>query len=350
MKPDTNYPKPLRLLGMTSADLAHELKHRYGKGPFLAKALYRRFFKQLQPQAWKASAILASPGLADRLAGDMVFCPGRIVSEIESEGVVKMVVALNDGHHIEAVVIPMRTHHTICISSQVGCRQGCRFCETGTKGLLRHLTAAEMVGQVYLARQKFGEKLRNVVFMGMGEPFDNFEAVMQTVDVLNDQHGFDIAHRYITVSTAGHIEGIRRLAAANRPYLKLAVSLNAPNDSLRTRLMPINRRASLKELQKALQQYPLKKDNLIMIAYVLIPDVNDSPACVTQLAAWLAPLRAKVNLIPFNPGTTDTYRAPSEAELDHFREQLIALKVNVQKRWPRGRQMMAACGQLGSCC
>ncbi len=340
----------LRLLEMAYADLTRAFAERYGKGPFLAGALYREFYKRLNPHAWQASAIHASPGLADRLGQTMTFEPGKVVDEIDQDGVIKFVTALKDGHRIESVILPMESHLTVCVSSQAGCRMGCRFCETGRLGLLRQLTVEEIVGQVYQARKRFGAQIRNVVFMGMGEPFDNFDAVVQAVRVLSDQRGLDIAQRYITLSTAGNIDGIEKLAALGMPHLKLAVSLNAPNDALRSQLMPINRTTTLARLQASLMDYPLKKGYELMIAYVLIPGVNDAPECARQLAHWLAPLKAKVNLIPFNPGTQTAYRSPTEAELVRFRRQLIDLAVNVQKRASRGRDLMAACGQLGKAC
>ena len=340
----------IRLLEMTYPDLTETFAERYGKGPFLAGALYRSFYKELNPHAWQAPAIQASPGLGECLQQTMAFEPGEVVDEVDQEGVIKFVTALKDGHRIESVILPMETHLTICVSSQAGCRMGCRFCATGRLGLLRQLTVEEIVGQVYQARRRFGARIRNVVFMGMGEPFDNFDAVLQAVRVLSDQRGLDIAQRYITVSTAGHIAGIEKLASLDMPHLKLAVSLNAPNDALRSQLMPINRTANLAQLQASLMRFPLKKGHELMIAYVLIPGVNDTVECVQQLARWLAPLKAKVNLIPFNPGTRSPYRSPTEAELARFRRQLIDLAVNVQKRASRGRDLMAACGQLGKAC
>jgi 23S rRNA (adenine2503-C2)-methyltransferase len=338
----------LRLLEMTYDNLTTAFAERYGKGPFLAGALYREFYKQGNPQAWQASAIAASPGLPDRLRQTMAFDPGVVVDEVDQEGVVKFVTALRDGHRIESVILPMESHFTICVSSQVGCRMGCRFCETARLGLVRQLSVEEIVGQVYAARRRFGIDIRNVVFMGMGEPLDNFDAVIQAVRVLSDQRGMDIARRYITISTAGRIDGIEKLAALKMPHVKLAVSLNAPNDDLRSRLMPLNHTAPLARLQKVLMAYPLKKGYDIMIGYILIPGVNNTQACARQLTQWLAPLSAKVNLIPFNPGTAARYRSPTEVELDTFRQRLIDLCVNVQKRSPRGRDLMAACGQLGN--
>lgn len=338
----------LRLLEMTYDNLTTAFGERYGKGPFLAGALYREFYKQLNPHAWQASAIAGSPGLPERLRQDMVFEPGTVVDTVNQEGVVKFVTRLPDDQRIESVILPMESHATVCVSSQVGCRMGCRFCETARLGLVRPLTVEEIVGQVYVVRKRFGACIRNVVFMGMGEPFDNFDAVIQAVRVLSDQRGLDIAQRYITISTAGRIDGIEKLAALNMPHVKLAVSLNAPNDDLRRQLMPINHAAPLDRLQQTLMAYPLKKGYAIMISYVLMPGVNDDALCARQLAQWLEPLAAKVNLIPFNPGTDTPYRSPTDVELDTFRQRLIDLRVNVQKRSPRGRDLMAACGQLGN--
>ena len=337
----------MRLLALTYEALVAQFADRYGKGPFLAGALYREFYRHLNPRAWEAPAIGNSPGLAARLAADLIYEPGKVVEEVDQDGVVKFVTALQDGQHIESVLLPMETHHTVCVSSQVGCRMGCHFCTTARMGLVRQLTVEEIVGQVFTARRRYGRAVRNVVFMGMGEPFDNFDNVMQAVRVLNDQRGLDIALRYITVSTAGRIDGIEKLARLGMPHLKLAVSLNAPEDRLRTRLMPLGRTASLDRLQRALKAYPLKKGYAIMIAYVLMPGVNDSDACVAALADWVAPLPTKINLIPFNPGPDGPFRPPTETELDQFRHKLIAAGVNVQKRAPRGRGLMAACGQLG---
>ena len=338
----------MRLLALTSEALAAQFAERYGKGAFLAGALYREFYHNLNPRAWEAPAIDLSPGLKTRLADDLAHAPGRVVEAVDQDGVVKFVTALQDGARIESVLLPMETHKTVCISSQVGCRMGCRFCTTARMGFVRQLTVEEIVGQVYNARRRYGRAVRNVVFMGMGEPFDNFDNVIQAVRVMSDQRGLDIALRYITVSTAGRIDGIEKLARLKMPHLKLAVSLNAPEDRLRARLMPLTRTAPLDRLQQALMAYPLKKGYLIMVAYVLIPGINDSDACVAALAAWLKPLRAKINLIAYNPGPDDAYRSPTADELDTFRQKLIRIGVNVQQRAPRGRDLMAACGQLGS--
>jgi len=338
----------LRLLELTYDNLVEIVADRYQKGPFFARALYRAFYKNLEPDAWQTEKIQNSDGLRERLIEDWLFSPGQVKDEVHQQGLVKFITELADGNQIESVILPMKTYQTVCISSQAGCRMGCRFCETGKLGLARNLSVEEIVGQVYKARQKSGQSLRNVVFMGMGEPFDNFENVIQAVRVLSDQRGLDIALRHITLSTAGLVDGIEKLAALNMPLLNLTVSLNAPNDELRRQLMPLHNTVSLALLQKALMAYPLKKGNALSVAYVLISHVNDSFEHAQQLARWLKPLRAKVNLIPFNPGKDSFFQPPSQEETDLFRNRLIELCVNVQKRMPRGRELMAACGQLGT--
>jgi 23S rRNA (adenine2503-C2)-methyltransferase len=338
----------LRLLELTYENLVEFVADRYGKGSFLARTLYVQFYKHLDPDAWQAEIIRNSKGLKDRLRQDWRFSPGQMIDEVHEGGLVKFVTALTDGNRIESVILPLKTHQTVCVSSQAGCNMGCRFCETGKLGLARSLSVEEIVGQVYQARQRYGKGIRNVVFMGMGEPFDNFENVIQAVRVLSDQRGLDMAQRHISLSTAGRIDGIEKLAALNMPKLNLTISLNAPNDELRRRLMPVHHRGSLALLQKTLMAYPLKKGNVLSVAYVLISHVNDRCKHAEQLAEWLKPLRAKVNLIPFNPVKNSFFQPPSHEETDLFRQRLIELHVNVQKRIPRGRDLMAACGQLGT--
>jgi 23S rRNA (adenine2503-C2)-methyltransferase len=332
----------------TFGELVDAFRVRYGKGRFHAAALFRELYGRMNADVTRSPDIAASHVFADRLRQDLVVDTGDVVDTLEKDGVTKFATRLADGALIESVVLPMETHHTVCVSSQVGCRMNCRFCETGKLGLRRQLAVHEIVGQVYAARKRFGPTLRNVVFMGMGEPFDNFDNVMRAVRVINDQRGLDIALRHITVSTVGLVDGIRTLAALDMPLLKLAVSLNAPNDRIRSDLMPVNRAHSMPELKQALMAYPMKKGNTIMVAYVLIPGVNDDPAHAEELAAYLAPLPAKVNLIPFNPGPDTPYRSPDETEVASFRDRLIARGVNIQRRSTKGRDLMAACGQLGS--
>lgn len=338
----------LNILALTYDGLCRELGERYGRGDYHAAAIFKELHVHLNGAVDQMPAVLASRGLSDALRGDLWLEPGTLVQEQCEDGITKFVVRLHDGATIESVVLPMVTHQTVCVSTQVGCRMGCRFCETAKAGLRRNLTADEIVGQVWMARRRFGSHVRNVVFMGMGEPFDNFDNVIQAIRVLNDQRGLDIAQRYITVSTVGLVPGIERLARSKMPHLRLAVSLNASNDLIRSELMPVNRVYPMAALHRALEAYPMKRKQTLMVAYVLIPGLNDRPEHVRELAAYLNPLSAKVNLIPFNPGTDAPFRAPEEEEVKRFCNALVAQRVQVQQRTTKGRNLMAACGQLGS--
>ena len=338
----------LNILAMTHDALCCELGDRYGRGAYHASAIFKALYGNYNGAVDRAPEVAASRGLSEALGRDLWFAPGTMVDEQSQDGITKFVIRLHDGATVESVVLPMVTHQTVCVSSQVGCRMGCRFCETAKAGLQRNLTVDEIVGQVWMARRRYGDRVRNVVFMGMGEPFDNFDNVLQAIRVMNDQRGLDIAQRYITVSTVGLVSGIKRLVAAKMPHLKFAVSLNAPNDRIRSELMPVNRAYPMAVLHRALTAYPMKKDSTIMVAYVLIPGLNDRPEHARQLAAYLRPLPTKVNLIPLNPGTDAPFRAPEEEEINRFCQALIAQRVQVQRRSTKGRDLMAACGQLGS--
>lgn len=192
-----------------------------------------------------------------------------------------------------------------------------------------------------------GINVRNVVLMGMGEPLDNFEPVIQAIRVMADQRGLDIAKRHITVSTAGLATGIEQLAALNWPQLKLAVSLNASNDTLRSQLMPVNRKYPMGTLKAALRSYPLARGNAIFFEYVLIKGINDHPRYARQLCAYLQDLPAKLNLIPFNPTQPSPFKAPTIKDVDRFHQALIEQNIFVRLRSPKGAGIRAACGQLG---
>ena len=265
---------------------------------------------------------------------------------------IKFVQRTAEGWEIESVCVPMRRYgrswKTLCVSSQVGCGRGCAFCETGQMGLRRDLSAGEIVGQVAAARGPLGQAIRNVVFMGMGEPLDNFENVVQAVRVLTDRSGLSMSQERVSISTAGVTEGIRRLAALGWRRINVAVSLNAPNDEIRRRIMPIARGESMAELRAALLAYPLRTCQFFMIEYVLIPGVNDAIAHAEELAEYLRPVRCVVNVIPYNPRRDSPWPAPSEESVVGFMGALKSAGVHVKRRLTKGREQMAACGQLGN--
>lgn len=267
----------------------------------------------------------------------------------------------------ETVIIPMIGKkriltHTLCVSSQVGCAMGCGFCQTAQMGLLRNLTAEEIVAQWFVARHVLGvATITNVVFMGMGEPMDNLDEVVKAIAVLSDHSGPCLPMSKITISTVGRVDGIARLAEqVHTPgwhRLNLAISLNAPSDEIRASIMPINKRFPMAELRTALETWPIYGAAKLCLEYVMIPGVNDRPEHATQLADYVLgrgpyagrlPLPGLVNLIPYNPREHSPWPAPDEASVDAFLALLTASGVYAKRRRTKGRDTMAACGQLGS--
>jgi 23S rRNA (adenine2503-C2)-methyltransferase len=276
----------------------------------------------------------------------------------------------------ESVIIPMigkkrvRTH-TLCVSSQVGCAMGCGFCQTAQMGLLRNLTAREIVQQYFAARHHVGgyrddgapgcDTIRNIVFMGMGEPMDNLDEVIKAIAVLTDHRGVGLPMSKVTISTVGRVDGIQKLARqVHEPgwhRLNLAISLNAPNDAIRETIMPINRRFAMSELRTALEQWPIYGAAKICIEYVLIPGVNAAPEHAIELGDFVLgrnayagrpALPGLVNVIPYNPREQSPWDAPTETQVDDFLAALTATGVYAKRRRTKGRDQMAACGQLGN--
>ncbi|MEW6666802.1 MAG: 23S rRNA (adenine(2503)-C(2))-methyltransferase RlmN [Thermodesulfobacteriota bacterium] len=337
----------MNVLAMTCAELAGEMSRRYGKGMYHAAALFRELFKRGNTSFAVSPEFLASPSLAARLAEDVTFPNCRIMERQEEDGVVKYASAMADGHVIESVLIPGRGRTTLCVSSQVGCRMGCRFCVTGGMGFVRDLTVEEIVWQVFAARFLLARRVDNLVFMGMGEPLDNLVHLAQALRVIGDQRGLNIALSHITVSTAGHADGIRKLAALNFPKLRLAVSLNAADDPLRSTLMPINRLYPLGRIKEELRRFPLDREGVIFMEYVLLAGVNDGREHADQLAGYLEGIPSRVNVIAYNRGASANYSAPPPERAHRFCGWLKDRKIFVRLRPSRGQGIMAACGQLG---
>lgn len=265
---------------------------------------------------------------------------------------------------VESVLIPMvgkkgtRTF-TLCVSSQVGCAMACGFCETGRMGLVRSLTPGEIVSQWWNATHTLGHAVSNIVFMGMGEPMDNLDSVLRAIAVLTDHHGAGFPMSKIVVSTVGRLDGIRRLAEVVRTRpgwkrLNLALSLNAPNDAVRSEIMPVNRRWGMGDLQRELLAWPRFGGAKLCFEYVLIPGVNDAPEHAREVSAFVDPFRtpdgrrtAMVNVIPYNPRRDSPWPAPSEEQVDRFVEAVGAGGTFVTRRRTKGRSLMGACGQLG---
>jgi 23S rRNA (adenine2503-C2)-methyltransferase len=248
---------------------------------------------------------------------------------------------------IETVFMPEENRQTICISTQAGCAVDCHFCLTATLGLIRNLTAGEIIGQVLIALQENRDALKpqtNIVLMGQGEPLLNFDPVMAALRILLDPNGMAISPKHVTLSTSGIVPGIERLALEKvRP--KLAISLNASSDEQRDEIMPINRKYPLETLLEACRRYPLRPWEHLTFEYVLLGGFNDSPDDARRVVKLLANLRAKVNLIPWNPGDLP-YAKPDPARIEAFRRILADKDVRAFVRYSRGQDVMAACGQL----
>ncbi len=262
------------------------------------------------------------------------------------DGTRKFLFKLRDGHFIESVLIPEKDHFTLCISSQAGCAMNCRFCLTGRQGLKRNLHASEIVEQVIHVKRgmETPERLTNIVFMGMGEPLHNYDAVVKAVRNLVDADGMNFSHRKVTLSTCGLVPEMDRLG--RDVSVNLAVSLNAADDATRDRLMPVNRKYPLKTLISACRRFPLPNRRMITFEYILISGVNDRDADALNLVRLLSDLRAKINLIPLNPHSGSDLSPPDRETVLHFQEILLRRHFTAIIRKSKGADILAACGQL----
>jgi 23S rRNA (adenine2503-C2)-methyltransferase len=263
------------------------------------------------------------------------------------DGTEKFLLRLTDRRHIESVFIPDTPSMTFCISTQVGCAMACAFCLTGKMGLVRNLTAGEIVGQVRVLADalQMREAAFNIVLMGMGEPLHNYDETMKALRILTDAQGFAMPARRITLSTVGLLPALERLA--KEPVMpNLAISLHAPTDLQRGELVPINKKYGVGDIVAAARRFPLKKRGRITFEYVLLAGVNDSPQDARRLAKLLAGVKSKVNLIPLNAAAGIPFERPSDAVIDEFARIVADHGLTVSVRKSRGRDIRAACGQL----
>jgi 23S rRNA (adenine2503-C2)-methyltransferase len=349
-------PEPIDPLGLDLPSLVAQFGERWGKGEYHALALFRSIHRNgvFDPRAIPEFG--QNPSFAEAVAERYPVRLPPVCGRSGDGATYKFILKLRDGLESESVVIPMASYKSLCVSSQVGCKMGCTFCETARLGHLRNLDAGEIVAQVLVARQILNEPIENVVFMGMGEPMDNLDNVLRAIRILSDRNGLAISLPSITISTVGHVDGIRQLARLAAlpapegfPRLRLAVSLNAPNDTLRSQLMPVNRHWNLAQLREALLEFPLARPrDVVFMEYVLLDGVNDSREHALEIVELLRGIKACVNLIPFNPGPDSPYKRPPERRGREFLQWLLDAGQRCRLRGTKGVDAMAACGQLGN--
>ncbi len=339
------------LLGL-SRDKMKSLFSELGEKPFRAQQIMQWLHQRGELELNAMTDI--SKSLRGQLEQSVDIRLPKIVADYPSDdGSHKWVIEVASGSRVEMVFIPEGGRGTLCVSSQAGCSLDCSFCATGKQGFNSNLTVAEIVGQVWLARQQLGgfeqgaeRKVSNVVMMGMGEPLLNFEAVMDAVNIMMDDWAYGLSKRKVTISTSGVVPAIRRMKEFTDA--SLAVSLHAPNDALRSSIMPINKRYPIGELLDAVTDYMagLQDKRMPVIEYTLIKGINDHRQHARELAQVLASFPCKINLIPFNPFSLSDYQRPSDSVIGNFREILQRAGFTVTVRTTRADDIGAACGQL----
>ena len=343
--PELAPPPRLDAAGMCRAELK-KLAVAFGQPAFRGDQLFEGLYASLWTR-WEDFTHLPIP-FRERLRAEVdLGWPLITESRASTDSSTKHAFRLSDGKEVEGVHMPYPKRTTLCLSSQVGCAMGCTFCATGQMGIVRNLSAAEIVGQVVamLHHHRPSESPINIVFMGMGEPLHNLDHVMAAFEILTDPKGLALSPRRITVSTSGLVNGIDRMGAyAKRP--RLALSLNATTDAYRSRIMPVNRIWDLEALASALQRFPYQSGERVTLEYVLLKGVTDSLDDGRRLSAFARRFPSKVNLIPFNPHEGSGFEPPTESRISELCELLSRAGHTVSVRRSRGQDVAGACGQL----
>ncbi len=322
-----------------------ELLAGWGEKPFRAGQIFGWLHEKRVASIEEMTNL--SKNLRERMEAECEMTRVTEIDRLESalDGTIKFLFEMSDGQAIESVL--MRYHHgnSVCISSQAGCRMGCRFCASTLGGLIRNLKASEMLEQIYAIERITGEPVSNVVVMGTGEPMDNYDNLVRFVRILSAKEGKNISVRNITVSTCGIVEGMKRLAEEGLP-LTLALSLHAPNDEIRKQLMPVANKYKIEEVLEACDYYYEKTSRRITFEYSLVEGVNDSVECARKLASRVKGRNCHVNLIPVNPIKERDYRKSRKEAIQNFKKTLEKYKITVSIRREMGSDINAACGQL----
>ncbi len=338
----------LDIKSMSESELTEEIK-ALGLPAFRAKQIWRQLFYNLKTSFEEMSDLPRSmyPALNEHFEIRTLRVSEKLVSKLD--GTEKYLFSLYDGSVIESVLMRYEHGNSVCVSTQVGCRQGCQFCASTKNGFVRGLSAGEILGQIEaITREHISEKdfrVDNIVLMGIGEPLDNYDAVVKFLHLVNDKNGLNIGYRHISLSTCGLVPEIGRLAEEELP-ITLSISLHAPNDRIRDTIMPVNHRYKIDELLSACHDYQKKTGRRISFEYALIDGVNDSVECAKELALRLKGLMCHVNLIPVNPIKEKNYKKSTKNNLILFTNTLNNSKINATVRRRLGADIDAACGQL----
>ena len=283
--------------------------------------------------------------IKERLNKDFSFYMIKLIVKQEDNLVKKYLFELIDGERIESVVMFHDYGISVCVSSQVGCNMSCAFCESGRLKKRRNLEAYEIVEQILLIEQDIGKRISHIVVMGIGEPFDNYDNVMRFVKIVNDNKGIDIGSRHITISTCGIVPGIYKFMN-EEGQVNLAISLHAPNDEIRNKIMPISKRYKLEELMEAIKKYISVTNRRVTFEYIMLDNINDSTLCAMELSKLLKGINCYVNLIPYNETENISFKRSKNSQIMKFYDILKKNSINVTIRKEFGSKVDAACGQL----
>lgn len=318
-----------------------------GEKPFRATQIFEWLYRKRVDQFSDMTNL--SQKTIEMLEAEFITTPLKIVTkQISKDGTIKYLFELDDEKYIETVLMKHNYGNSVCVTSQVGCNMGCAFCASGELGKVRNLSLGEMVQQVWMVQKDLDEKYQrvsNIVVMGIGEPFDNYDTVLRFLQVVNYAKGLEIGARHITVSTCGIVPKIEEFATFDL-QVNLAISLHAPNDEIRSQMMKINKRYGIAEIIEAVKGYIAKTNRRVTFEYILLKGVNDSLSCAKELATLVQGINCYVNLIPYNEVSTKSYQRTSKVDAEAFFEVLKQSGIQATLRMEHGGDIAAACGQL----
>ncbi|MBQ8171432.1 MAG: 23S rRNA (adenine(2503)-C(2))-methyltransferase RlmN [Oscillospiraceae bacterium] len=333
----------MNIFGITPSALSEYFISK-GENPAKAALVFDAIYRK---KATSFYDIGFSERVTEMLQKDFDFSLPQIIEKLDSNDTAKLLLRLTDGEYVETVLMRQKFGNCICVSTQVGCAMGCRFCQSGRLKKRRNLFTHEIVGQLMAIQKEFDVKVTGVSVMGIGEPFDNFDNVKRFCEILTAPKGLEIGEKHITVSTCGLVDGIRRYAELPHPC-NLAISLHAPDDELRSELMPINKKYPLSELISAAEYFSLTANRRVTLEYIMLSGINDLPGHAQQLADLIGKRNFYVNIIPYNPTDADCFQKSSRERIMAFYDILKKNGIGVTMRREFGSELKAACGQLSA--